>query len=296
MKEKSKVSIVNTIIGALITGVIGWMGGTRYGEKETYVEVNNYIQSATSEADDYKSLVNKYDKTIKTNSKLEKENKNLSEENALLQDEISDSVTADIKSPSVVIDGMKSEQNWNKSTAIIGDTNYYSENLLNNILESKISYDSDKNTLFYNSKGQDISSVTKVDALLTNVIYEGTGYEVINSSSGKEISMGSQTYNKGLEIWDDESLFGGGNGYALFDLQGKYSKLEFDVGRTNANEKENVDLKVYLDNECKETYHLNAETPPVHYEISLNYANSMKLEISGGTRVVYGFVNMILYY
>lgn len=67
MKEKSKVSIVNTIIGALITGVIGWMGGTRYGEKETYVEVNNYIQSATSEADDYKSLVNKYDKTIKTN-------------------------------------------------------------------------------------------------------------------------------------------------------------------------------------------------------------------------------------
>lgn len=64
----------------------------------------------------------------------------MSEENALLQDEISDSVTADIKSPSVVIDGMKSEQNWNKSTAIIGDTNYYSENLLNNILESKISY------------------------------------------------------------------------------------------------------------------------------------------------------------
>lgn len=293
MKEKSKESIVNAAISAvitgLITGAIGRISGIDYGEKETYVEVNNYIKSATSDVDDYKSLVNKYDETIKINSELE-------EENSSLQSELSDVVTADIKSPSVVIDGMKSDQNWNKSTAIIGETNYYSENILNNILEGKISYDSDKNTLFYNSKGQDVSSVTKVDALSTNVIYEGTGYEVITSSTGKEISMGSQTYNEGLEIWDDESLFGGGNGYALFDLQGKYSKLEFDVGRTNDNEKENVDLKVYLDNECKEIYHLNAETPPVHYEINLDYANSMKLEISGGTRVVYGFVNMVLHY
>lgn len=293
MKEKSKESIVNAAISAvitgLITGAIGMISGINYGEKETYVEVNNYIKSATSDVDDYKSLVNKYDETIKINSELE-------EENSSLQSELSDVVTADIKSPSVVIDGMKSDQNWNKSTAIIGETNYYSENILNNILEGKISYDSDKNTLFYNSKGQDVSSVTKVDALSTNVIYEGTGYEVITSSTGKEISMGSQTYNEGLEIWDDESLFGGGNGYALFDLQGKYSKLEFDVGRTNDNEKENVDLKVYLDNECKEIYHLNAETPPVHYEINLDYANSMKLEISGGTRVVYGFVNMVLHY
>lgn len=293
MKEKSKESIVNAAISAvitgLITGAIGRISGIDYGEKETYVEVNNYIKSATSDVDDYKSLVNKYDETIKINSELE-------EENSSLKSELSDVVTADIKSPSVVIDGMKSDQNWNKSTAIIGETNYYSENILNNILEGKISYDSDKNTLFYNSKGQDVSSVTKVDALSTNVIYEGTGYEVITSSTGKEISMGSQTYNEGLEIWDDESLFGGGNGYALFDLQGKYSKLEFDVGRTNDNEKENVDLKVYLDNECKEIYHLNAETPPVHYEINLDYANSMKLEISGGTRVVYGFVNMVLHY
>ena len=108
--------------------------------------------------------------------------------------------------------------------------------------------------------------------------------------------MGSQSYTKGLVVWDDESLFGGGNGYALFDLQGKYSKLEFDVGRTNEYEKENVELKVYLDGECREIYQLDAETPPKHFEVTLNYANSMKLEISGGTRVKYGFVNMILYY
>lgn len=43
-------------------------------------------------------------------------------------------------------------------------------------------------------------------------------------------------------------------------------------------------------------YQLDAETPPKHFEVTLNYANSMKLEISGGTRVKYGFVNMILYY
>ncbi len=56
--------------------------------------------------------------------------------------------------------------------------------------------------------------------------------------------MGSTTYNKGFVIYDDHSLFGEGDGYALFDLQGKYSKITFDVGRTNEYEKQDVLLKV----------------------------------------------------
>ena len=241
-------------------------------------------------------LIKKYENAMESNSKLAEQNENLKEENDNLQYDISDSITAEVKSPSIIVDGMKSSQNWNKSIAIVNNTNYYSENLLNSLVEGKFSYDISQNSLFYNEEDQMINKVTKINALSTNVIYEGTGYDVVKSSDGKEILMGSQSYTEGLVVWDDESLFGGGNGYALFDLQGKYSKLDFDVGRTNEYEKENVELKVYLDGECREIYQLDAETPPKHFEVTLNYANSMKLEISGGTRVKYGFVNMILYY
>ena len=111
-----------------------------------------------------------------------------------------------------------------------------------------------------------------------------------------ELVITLKTYNKGFVIYDDHSLFGQGDGYALFDLQGKYSKISFDVGRTNEYEKQDVSLKVYLDNEYVEEYSLNAESPPITLEINLNYANSLKLEITGGSRVKYGFANVILHY
>lgn len=291
MKEKNRTKLICVIITALTCVTSAFIG-----EKTEHITINNNIKSATGDVNNVEDLIKKYEKAMESNSKLSEQNENLKEENDNLQYDISDSITAEVKSPSIIVDGMKSRQNWNKSIAIVNNTNYYSENLLNSLVEGEFSYDISQNSLFYNEEDQMINKVTKINALSTNVIYEGIGYDIVKSSDGKEILMGSQSYTEGLVVWDDESLFGGGNGYALFDLQGKYSKLEFDVGRTNEYEKENVELKVYLDGECREIYQLDAETPPKHYEVTLNYANSMKLEISGGTRVKYGFVNMILYY
>lgn len=72
--------------------------------------------------------------------------------------------------------------------------------------------------------------------------------------------------------------------------------MTFNVGRTNDYEKEDVILKVYLNDEYKEEYSLRAQSPPVQLKIDLNYANSMKLEITGGGRVMYGFTNVVLHY
>ena len=291
MKEKNRTKIICAIITAAV-GVVSAFAG----EKNEHITINNNIKSSTGDISNVDDLIKKYESIKENNSELSEQNENLKEENENLQYDLSDSITAEVKSPSVIIDGMKSSQNWNKSIVIVNNTNYYSENLMNSLMEGNVSYDISQNSLFYNTEDQTVNKVIKINALSTNVIYEGTGYDVVRSSDGKDILMGSQSYTEGLVVWDDESLFGGGNGYALFDLQGKYSKLEFDVGRTNEYEKENVELKVYLDGECREIYQLDAETPPKHFEVTLNYANSMKLEISGGTRVKYGFVNMILYY
>lgn len=107
--------------------------------------------------------------------------------------------------------------------------------------------------------------------------------------------MGSKTYNKGFTICDDFSLFGEGKGYALFDLQGKYSKISFDVGRTNGDHKSDGVIQVFLNSEYITEFNLSAESPPRPLEIDLNYANDMKLLLKSDSSVIYGFVNVILY-
>jgi len=137
---------------------------------------------------------------------------------------------------------------------------------------------------------------TEVELLDTKVLYDGTCYAVIRPSDNTTFSMGSDTYDEGFEIWDDHSLFGEGDGFALFDLKKQYAKLSLDVGKTNDYDKDDVILKVYLDDKYVTEHKLSAQSPPVHMEVELNYASSLKLEISGGSKVKYGFANAKLTY
>lgn len=139
-------------------------------------------------------------------------------------------------------------------------------------------------------------STSKINLMDTNVLYEGVCYKIYLPSESDSFSMGSKTYNTGFVMYDDHSLFGEGDGYTLFDLGGEYSKISFSVGRTNEYEKQDVKLNVYLNGEYMEEYSLNAESPPINLEIDLNYANNLKLEITGGSRVKYGFADVVLYY
>lgn len=128
----------------------------------------------------------------------------------------------------------------------------------------------------------------------TNILYDGVCYSVFKPDSGESFQIGSKTYYEGFEIWDDHSLFGEGDGYALFDLQGEYSEISFDVGRTNEYEMEDVVLKVYLNDKFVEEYSLSAQSSLKNITINLAYAKNMKIEITGGSRVKYGFVNIYL--
>lgn len=178
------------------------------------------------------------------------------------------------------LDQIKQESSRNNTSSSIIDES-----------EGSTDYQS-SNPVFSNG---DITS-DKIELTKTNILYDGVCYKLYLPSEGNTFSMGSKTYSKGFVMYDDHSLFGEGDGYTLFDLGGKYSKISFIVGRTNEYEKQNVTLKVYLNGEYIEEYSLDAQSPPVYLEIDLKYANNLKLEITGGSRVKYGFADVILYY
>lgn len=263
-------------------------------ESMSYEQALQAVYEESQRKDEMIENLNQQINTVKQDNDKKINELNMQIEN--LQNQISNTPDFDFKNSALISEGLKIQDSINKSVLLVDNSIYYSENILNLVLKSRFSYDLNQNTVFYNTNGENISSETKIDLFNTKVLYDGTCYGTYLPSEGKTFSMGSSTYNKGFVIYDDHSLFGEGDGYALFDLQGKYSKISFDVGRTNEYNKDDVRLKVYLNNEYVEEYFLNAESPPVPLEINLNYANNLKLEITGGGKVIYGFANVVLSY
>ena len=260
--------------------------------------LGNFFTQYTIEKSTVKTLANYFDSVDKDMSyedamkalRTEINNKNLEIKNLKKRPD------GEYKNASLISDGLKIQDNIPKSVIIVGNENYYSTSVLNMFLNNKISYNALNNTIYYSSTGQSITKETKIALSSTNVLYDGTNYKKYLPSESDTFSMGSQTYNDGFVIYDDHSLFGEGDGFALFDLQGKYSKMSFTIGRTNEYEKENVTLKVYLDNRLDIQYSLNGSIASKKITINLKKAKNLKLEISGGTRVIYGFTDIYLYY
>lgn len=85
------------------------------------------------------------------------------------------------------------------------------------------------------------------------------------------------------------------NGTALFNLNGQYDTLKFDIGHVDGNSTSGGTLDIYLDGRVAFSVDLNAEMMVEHYEIPLNGALQMKITAEGGgfnTTYNYAMVNV----
>ena len=301
--EKVAVAVIGALVGAAISGGVSIYLNAKTEDQMRKDTENAVVQVLAEEFDDITKDMS-FEKAIgqvkKDVDELKEENENLESEKEDLEKknaQLNGLPKVSFKTPDHIRDGLKMQDKVNKSVATIDGDIYYSESFINRTFDQIISFNADDNTIYYNTdRNHAETGETKIDLFNTNVLYEGNCYRIYSPSDGNSFSMGSNTYNKGFVIYDDHSLFGEGDGYALFDLQGKYSKISFDVGRTNEYEKQDVTLQLYLNGEYITEYNLDAESPPIPLELDLAYANNMKLLITGGSRVKYGFTNVILYY
>lgn len=89
----------------------------------------------------------------------------------------------------------------------------------------------------------------------------------------------------------DNALFYSG-GYALYNLNGQFSTLEFDVGHLDGEAMYNCTINIYLDSKLAYTKDLSAEDLPTHVTVALNGALHMKIEFNyGAIYVRYAIVN-----
>lgn len=116
-------------------------------------------------------------------------------------------------------------------------------------------------------------------------IYDGDGYEKYNASNNTgELKIGGKGYTDAVELW-------GGTPFVLFNLDGEYQTINFDIGRVDDSEIIDVTLRIYLNDSKSGEYTINAETPLTPIQVQVAGATTMKIELAGDGYKQYGLVN-----
>ncbi len=109
-------------------------------------------------------------------------------------------------------------------------------------------------------------------------------YQTSGVNMPATITMAGEKYANGMKIsW----------GYALFNLNGQYNTLSFDVGHIDGETMADKVLNIYLDGELSFSVDLTGEMLPTHYEVPLHNALQMKIELGGD--YWYGIGNIEIY-
>lgn len=116
-------------------------------------------------------------------------------------------------------------------------------------------------------------------------LYDGDYYEKYDSSNNTgELEIGGKGYTDAVELW-------GYTAFALFNLDGEYQTVQFDIGRVDDSDIVGATLRIYLNGSESGEYTIDAETPLTPIQIQVAGATTMKIELSGDGYKQYGLVN-----
>jgi serine/threonine protein kinase len=178
--------------------------------------------------------------------------------------------------------------------ALINDREYESaEDILNAAIEILPDNQQlkDESINIESSKPQKLLKVCPPYQYNTDLYTEYTG--------GKTFNMCGDIYTNGFTFY--ENIYD--SAWAYFNLGGKYSTLEFDVGHVDDYLMKNRTLNIYYDGELAYTTNLVADAMVQHIILDISNVKQIRIEIpqtsdfwgSGTSRAVYGFANMVVY-
>ena len=152
-------------------------------------------------------------------------------------------------------------------TFVYNGTTYVPLRAVSQYLGKNVNYDG-KNQRVY------IGEAPGMKQYLVNVCppYQEDSYE-----SYPTVTMTGKKYANAFRLGSYSS-----GGWALYNLNGQYQTLSFDMGHLDGDPMYDVTLNIYLDNVLAFSVDMSAEDMPEHYTVPLRGALQMKMEMTNG--------------
>ena len=115
--------------------------------------------------------------------------------------------------------------------------------------------------------------------------YQTDKYKAYKSTAGQSFSMSGQKYSDGFEI-----TYNGG--YALFNLDGKYSSINFTIGHVDGSYMGDRTISFIVDGEVVREIEVKADELAKTVSIPVSYGLQLKILATGGISAHTGFANI----
>lgn len=152
----------------------------------------------------------------------------------------------------------------NPEAFIYNGTTYIAAKAVSNSLGENVKWDGKTRSVYIGK--HDGSSYSLLDVC--------PPYETEDYRTHATVTMAAQRYANAFS--------GGCSGWALFNLNGNYDTLSFDIGHMDGTKREYGELIIYLDGELVFSLDLDPERMPEHYTIPLDGALQMKIVLDSG--------------
>lgn len=118
--------------------------------------------------------------------------------------------------------------------------------------------------------------------------YETYRCDTYMASDGKSFIMANKKYTNGFSLHHD--------GYAYFNLNGKYSSMEFTLGHVDGTNMDDRTYQFFVDGKMVYEHEASAADLPKSISIPLNYGLQLRIVRSDGREswATYGFGNIVL--
>ncbi len=113
-------------------------------------------------------------------------------------------------------------------------------------------------------------------------------YEAFLQNEGKYFTMSGTKYSNGFKLCDCED-------YALFNLNSKYSSIEFTIGHVDDSGMQDTSVSFLVDGKLVEEVYVGMEDLPKTVSIPVNYGLQLKIitsDLEGGGWPYVGFGNI----
>lgn len=187
----------------------------------------------------------------------------------------------------LVVDGVPTTPKDSNGTTvepfIYNGTTYLPVRAVGEALGKQVSWDGKTKTVY----------IGEAPGQVTYLLDVCKPYESYEFETPTTFTMTGKTYSNGF-VLTCNTIYTDGQGYAMFNLNGAYSTLEFDFGHVDGTDMYEDDghYYFYLDGKLVKTISPNAEDMVKHYKMSLNNALQMKIVCDLGNSAKYGFANV----